>query len=272
MTGGMERMTDAALSRKLGHYQRMAAVWPRIGAAVAVGGVIVFFAVRDTALRAVLTAVLFCGGIFCALLLGGGAQKKLRALLQEQLGDFFRAELEKAFGPDLRVPALGIDEPLLKTLPLTESAWEESEVESLRGGVYRGVRFSAANVRLRHVYRRGAPHEGYETCSDEVFRGLILRCETRAGAIAPRLDEWTEVLGQQIEGKVCALRWEGGVLTLALETDYGFAAVAGSVDLRDLDAARESYRTSLRELAGLLDLLLENAALFAAETEKGREP
>lgn len=61
---------------------------------------------------------------------------------------------------------------------------------------------------------------------------------------------------------------EGGVLTLALETDYGFAAVAGSVDLRDLDAARESYRRSLRELAGVLDLLLENTALFAAGTER----
>lgn len=268
MTGGMERMTDAALSRKLGHYQRMAAVWRRVGLAAVVGGVIAFFAVRDTALRAVLTAALFFGGICCAVFLGGGAQKKLRALLQEQLGDFFRAELEKAFDPDLRPPALGIDEPFLKTLPLTESAWEESEVENLRGGVYRGVRFTAANVRLYHVYRRGAPHEGYETCSDEVFRGLILRCETREGAPAPQLAGWAQTLGRQIEGKVCGLRWEGGVLTLALETDYAFAAVAGSVDLRDLDAARESYRASLRELAGLLDLLLENTALFAAGTER----
>lgn len=135
-------------------------------------------------------------------------------------------------------------------------------------GVYRGVRFTAANVRLRHVYRRGAPHEGYETCSEEVFRGLILRCEAREGAPAPRLAEWAQTLGRQIEGKVCDLRREGGVLTLALETDYGFAAVAGSVDLRDLDAARESYRRSLRELAGVLDLLLENTALFAAGTER----
>ena len=57
-----------------------------------------------------------------------------RALLREQLGDFFRAELEKAFGPDLRPLALGIDEPFLKTLSLAEGAWEESEVENLRGG------------------------------------------------------------------------------------------------------------------------------------------
>ena len=126
---------------------------------------------------------------------------------------------------------------------------------------------------LRHlvnglVPQDAPPHEGYETCSEEVFRGLILRCETREGAPSPRLAEWAQTLGRQIEGKVCDLRREGGVLTLALETDYGFAAVAGSVDLRDLDAARESYRRSLRELAGVLDLLLENTALFAAGTER----
>lgn len=33
MTGGMERMPDAALSRKLGHYQKMAAVWRLVGLA-----------------------------------------------------------------------------------------------------------------------------------------------------------------------------------------------------------------------------------------------
>ena len=38
MTGGMERMPDAALSRKLGHYQKMAAVWRLVGLAGAVGG------------------------------------------------------------------------------------------------------------------------------------------------------------------------------------------------------------------------------------------
>ena len=107
MTGGMERMPDAALSRKLGHYQKMAAVWRLVGLAGAVGGVIAFFAVQGTALRAVLTAALFFGGICCAVFLGGGAQKKCRALLREQLGDFFRAELEKAFGKYRFPPLLG---------------------------------------------------------------------------------------------------------------------------------------------------------------------
>lgn len=62
---------------------------------------------------------------------------------------------------------------------------------------------------------------------------------------------------------------EGGVLTAwHWRRTTALAAFAGSVDLRDLDAARESYRRSLRELAGVLDLLLENTALFAAGTER----
>lgn len=54
---------------------------------------------------------------------------------------------------------------------LAEGAWEESEVENLRGGVYRGVRFTAANVRAAPYLSARSAHEGYETCSEEVFRG-----------------------------------------------------------------------------------------------------
>lgn len=59
-------------------------------------------------------------------------------------------------------------------------------------------------------------------------------------------------------------RWEGRVLSLAVETDYGFAAVASNVDLRDLDALRRSYCASLHAMEETLDLLLKNTALFAA--------
>ena len=34
--------------------------------------------------------VLFFGGVCCAVVFGGGAQKKLKALMHEQMGDFFR--------------------------------------------------------------------------------------------------------------------------------------------------------------------------------------
>ena len=52
--------------------------------------------------------------------------------------------------------------------------------------------------------------------------------------------------------------------TLALETDYAFAAVAGSVDLRELDAVRRSYVRSLQEMCCVLDQLKASPALTGA--------
>mgnify|MGYP001705121887 FL=1 len=50
---------------------------------------------------------------------------------------------------------------------------------------------------------------------------------------------------------------------MAIETDYAFACVASSVDLRDLDALRRSYVSSLQEMGRIIDLLAENSELFA---------
>lgn len=75
---------------------------------------------RDPALRAILVAVLFFGGICCAIFLGGGAQKKLKLLLQEQLGDFFQSELAQFFGPILDDAGLRIDKAFLQSLLLLE--------------------------------------------------------------------------------------------------------------------------------------------------------
>ena len=167
------------------------------------------------------------------------------------------------------------------------------------------MHFSAANVRLDHVYERGCGHEGYETCHEMVFKGLVLRCETRTPAsspvlvnartedsprgaatgdelfdrcfcvtaepeqdalslLAPQFMELMNEFRQRVEGQLLGFRWEGRVLSLAVETDYGFAAVASNVDLRDLDALRRSYCASLHAMEETLDLLLKNTALFAA--------
>ena len=101
---GRGKLSDAELSKKLGHYQKMSRIWILVGLFGALSGTVSYFAVQDTALKAILTGVLFFGGICCAVFLGGSAQKKLQALIQEQFGDFFRAEWEKAFGPDMHTP------------------------------------------------------------------------------------------------------------------------------------------------------------------------
>lgn len=153
---GREKLSDAELSKKLGHYQKMSRVWILVGLFGALSGTVSYFAVQDTALKAILTGVLFFGGVCCAVFLGGSAQKKLKALIQEQFGDFFRAEWEKAFGPDMRTPEMCVDEPFLRTFHLLDGQWEECTVENFHEGDYRGVHFSAANVRLDHVYERGS--------------------------------------------------------------------------------------------------------------------
>ena len=280
---GRGKLSDAELSKKLGHYQKMSRVWILVGLFGALSGTVSYFAVQDTALKAILTGVLFFGGVCCAVFLGGSAQKKLKALIQEQFGD----------------------EPFLRTFHLLDGQWEECTVENFHEGDYRGVHFSAANVRLDHVYERGCGHEGYETCHEMVFKGLVLRCETQTPApspvlvnartedsprgaatgdelfdrcfcvtaepeqdalslLAPQFMELMNEFRQRVEGQLLGFRWEGRVLSLAVETDYGFAAVASNVDLRDLDALRRSYCASLHAMEETLDLLLKNTALFAA--------
>lgn len=181
------RMTDAELSKRLGGLQRRSAAWLLVGLAGAVSGTVCFFTVQAALLRAILVTVLFFGGVCCAVVFGGGAQKKLKALMHEQLGDFFRSEWEKTFGPDIHTPEMRIDEPFMKALHLLDGEWETCSVENFHEGEYGGVRFSAANVRLEHVYQRGTPHEGFETCSSMVFRGLVLRCAARVSAASPVL-------------------------------------------------------------------------------------
>ena len=260
------KMSDAELSQKLGRYQRAARLWTIIGLIGVVSAFVCAFAVSDPALKSVLIAALFFGGVCCALFLGGGAQKKLKALMNAQLGDFFAAELEGAFGVEWHSPELRIDERLIKNLRVLDNEWEELEQENFREGAYRGVGFSAANVRLNHVYERGVPQDGLETCRDMIFKGLVIRAKTRTGAeLTPQLSERISALSGSIEGQVLAIGLENDVLSLALETDYGFASVASSVDLRDLDALRGSYRRSLEQMRSFLDLLFESTGLFDAK-------
>lgn len=59
-------MTDAVLSKKLGHYQAMSVIWFWVGVVGAVSGAIFYFVLQNKALKSLLVAVLFFGGIFSA--------------------------------------------------------------------------------------------------------------------------------------------------------------------------------------------------------------
>mgnify|MGYP000016590540 FL=1 len=101
----------------------MSVIWFWVGVVGAVSGAIFYFVLQNKALKSLLVAVLFFGGIFCASFFNGGAQKKLKVLMQEQMGDFFRAEWEKAFGPDIHTQEMRIDEPFMRAHHLLDGKW-----------------------------------------------------------------------------------------------------------------------------------------------------
>ena len=74
------KMTEAELSKRLGSYQTQSVLGTWVGLIAVIGGVISYFVVDHPAVRAILTAVLFFGGIGCAIFVAGGAQKKIKAL------------------------------------------------------------------------------------------------------------------------------------------------------------------------------------------------
>lgn len=297
------KMTDAELAKKLGHYRRASLIWNMIGIVGVLSGTVSFFALQNPILKAILVTVLFFGGICCVLFPGGDARQKLKVLIQEKLRDFFREEFEKVFGTEICIPELRIDESFIKVLDPIDGKWEECEADCFHEGSYRGVQFSAVNIRLNHVYKKAIPHEGLNTCRNQVFKGIVLRCKTRIAAptpiratertansscgaadvdktfdrnisilaepdiaatclFYPNLPEQLEKLERCAEGHICCFQWEKDTFSLALETDFEFASVAGNTDLGDLDAVRLSYIRSLRKMEKLLDILLDNTALF----------
>ena len=263
-------MEEAVLSAKLGHYQQREKLYQMAGLFGIIGGMISFFITEEPWLQTILTGTLFGGGLCCLLFLRDRARKKGKALMEEQLSHDFRQELERRFGSSMETEAMRIDTALMKALPLLQGRWEACATDHFYEGIHDGLHFSAANVRLDHVYTRGNIREGKIPCQDVVFQGIVIRFQTPCPAPAAiavptasgegtpwhsMLQEWMHHMGHIIEGQVQALYWEGDVLSLAIETAYGFASPASHVDRSDLPAVRQSYRRSLQEMGDVLTLL-----------------
>ena len=91
---GAERMTDTELSKKLGSYQRMESIGILLGVILVIAGCISMFIQRDP----ILVCALAFPGVALFLLVAKPAQTNKKALMQQQLGGFFRTVEEKS-GP-----------------------------------------------------------------------------------------------------------------------------------------------------------------------------
>ena len=170
-----EKLTDAQLSKKLGSCQKAESIGMLLGILCVVSGCILMFVKRDIILICVLVFV----GVALFLLVAKPAQTKKKALLQHQLGGYFRAELTKAFGPEPEPATLPIDWAYLKAAKLSAVDFTECTVTDFHEGEHKGLQFSAANVELRRTVeeKSGPDNDNWMTRTETLFRGIVVRCK-----------------------------------------------------------------------------------------------
>ena len=175
MKGQTEKLTDAQLSKKLGSCQKAESIGMLLGILCVVSGCILMFVKRDIILICVLVFV----GVALFLLVAKPAQTKKKALLQQQLGGYFRAELTRMFGVEPAAPALPIDRAYLESAKLTAVPWTECRIYAFHEGECAGLRFSAANVELRRTVeeKSGPDNDNWMTRTETLFRGIVVRCK-----------------------------------------------------------------------------------------------
>ena len=298
---GIERMTDAELSKKLGGYQRTESISISLGVLLVIAGCISMFIQHDP----ILVCALAFPGVALFLLVAKPAQTKKKALMQQQLGGFFRTELTKAFGPEPEPATLPIDRAYLKAAKLSAVDFTECTVTDFHEGEHKGLRFSAANVELRRTVeeKSGPNNDNWMTRTETLFRGIVVRCKdicnptldialndmfqerkkdditdpaafrkhfvahTADGReaddrVTPQLRDLVQKLeASSRTSKLCGLILRDGDLTLALNSRYVFAGVPEWLDLRDIDGIRKWFTASLTGMGNLLDLITESPAL-----------
>ena len=180
---GTQRMTDAELSKKLGRYQKAESIGILLGVLLVIAGCISMFIRRNP----FLVCALAFPGVALFLLVAKPAQNKKKALMQQQLGGFFLAEMTKAFGPEPEPATLPIDWAYMKAAKLSSVDFTECTITDFHEGEHKGLRFSAANVELRRTVeeKSGSDNDNWMTRTETLFRGIVVRCK---GICDPALD------------------------------------------------------------------------------------
>ena len=170
-----EKLTDAQLSQRLGSYQKTESIGILLGVILVIAACVSMFIQRDP----LLVCALAFPGVALFLLVAKPAQTKKKALLQQQLGGYFRAELTRVFGIEPATPSLPIDRAYLKAAKLSAVDFTECTVTDFHEGECAGLRFSAANVELRRTVeeKSGPDNDNWMTRTETLFRGIVVRCK-----------------------------------------------------------------------------------------------
>ena len=170
-----EKLTDAQLSQRLGSYQKTESIGILLGVILVIAACVSMFIQRDP----LLVCALAFPGVALFLLVAKPAQTKKKALLQQQLGGYFRAELTRMFGVEPATPSLPIDWAYLEAAKLTAVPWTECSINAFHEGECACLRFSAANVELRRTVeeKSGPDNDNWMTRTETLFRGIVVRCK-----------------------------------------------------------------------------------------------
>ena len=170
-----EKLTDAQLSQRLGSYQKTESIGILLGVILVIAACVSMFIQRDP----LLVCALAFPGVALFLLVAKPAQTKKKALLQQQLGGYFRAELTRVFGIEPATPSLPIDRAYMKAAKLSAVDFTECTVTDFHEGEHKGLRFSAANVELRRTVeeKSGPDNDNWMTRTETLFRGIVVRCK-----------------------------------------------------------------------------------------------
>ena len=238
---GAERMTDTELSKKLGSYQRMESIGILLGVILVITGCIMMFVYRNI----IVICILVFSGVALFLLVAKPAQTNKKALMQQQLGGFFRTVEEKS-GPN-------------------NDNWMTRTETLFRGIVVRckDICDPTLDIAMNDTFQ--------ERKKDDITDPAAFRkhfaAHTADGReaddqVTPQLRDLVQKLeASSSSAKLCGLILRGGDLTLALNTRYVFAGVPEELDLRDIDGIRKWFIASLTGMGNLLDLITESPAL-----------
>lgn len=173
-----QKLSDKQLDSKLNAHRRVSMA----GIAVLIGGILLLMAdliaVRSLPLGVAAAAVAVVGAVMMKK--GGGNYRKL---IGEQLGGFLEENLSSRFGPNTSADTPEMWKGYLQRADLVKEKWERLEGDSLRGGVYDGLPFQIANVKLLHDEAPTAYEEDGKTIT--VFRGMWFRCDWKRAAKSP---------------------------------------------------------------------------------------